>query len=61
MKSTYSKHKVTSSETDNILLPEKDKKNYTRRYTDSYSPYLPPRYTSISSNLQSPKETYPSN
>ena len=32
-----------------------------RRYSDSDSPYLPPKYTSKNSTLQSPKKTHPSN
>ena len=32
-----------------------------RRYSDSDSPYLPPKYTSKISTLQSPKMTRPNN
>ena len=32
-----------------------------RRYSDSDSPDLPPKYTSKNSTLQSPKRTHPSN
>ena len=32
-----------------------------RRYSDSDSPYLPPKNTSKNSTLQSPKKTHPSN
>ena len=32
-----------------------------RRYSDSDSPYLPPKYTSKNSTLQSPKKTHPNN
>ena len=55
------KHKITTSETDNILLPENGTYKKMRRYSDSYSPYLPPKYTSKNSTLQSPKKTHPNN
>ena len=45
-KRKYTKHKITTSENDNILLPEKGTQNKMRRYSDSDSPYLPPKYTS---------------
>ena len=32
-----------------------------RRYSDSDSPYLPPKYTSNSSTIQSPIKTHPKN
>ena len=32
-----------------------------RRYSDSDSLYLPPKYTSKNSTLQSPKKTHPHN
>ena len=32
-----------------------------RRYSDSDSSYLPPKYTSNNSTLHSPKKTHPSN
>ena len=54
-KRIYTKHKITTSENDNILLPEKGTQNKMRRYSDSDSPYLPPKYTSKNSTLQSPK------
>ena len=38
----YTKHKITTSENDNILLPEKELNN-KRRYSDNDSPYLPPK------------------
>ena len=60
-KRTYTKHKITTSETDNILLSEKETNKRTRRYSDSDSPYLPPKYTSNNSTLQSPNRTHPSN
>ena len=45
-KRIYTKHKITSSEIDNFLLPEKRTNNKMRRYSDSDSPYLHPKYTS---------------
>ena len=60
-KRIYTKHKITTSENDNILLPEKGTDNKLRRYTDSDSPYLPPKYTSKNSTLQLPKKTHPNN
>ena len=57
----YTKHKLTTSENDNILLPEKGTQNKMRRYSDSDSPYLPPKYTSKNSTIQSPKKTHPNN
>ena len=58
-KRIYTKHKITTSENDNILLPEKRTHNKMRRNSDSYSPYIPPKYTSKNSTLQSPKKTHP--
>ena len=55
------KHKNTTSENDNILLSEKGTHNKMRRYSDSDSLYLPPKYTSKDSTLQSPKKTHPNN
>ena len=46
-KRIYTKHKSTTSENDNILLSEKGTQNKMRRYSDSDSPYLPPKYTRI--------------
>ena len=60
-KRIYTKHKFTTSENDNILLSEKGSQKKTRRYSDSDSPYLPPKYTSKNSTLQSPKRTHPGN
>ena len=60
-KRIYTKHKITTSETDNILLSEKGTHKKMRRYSDSDSTYLPPKYTSKNSTLQSPKRTHPSN
>ena len=40
-KRLYTQHKITTSENDNILLPEKGTQNKMRRYSDSDSPYLP--------------------
>ena len=59
-KRIYTKHKITISENDNILLSDKETQKM-RRYSDSDSPYLPPKYTSKNSTLQSPKRTHPSN
>ena len=55
------KHKITTSETDNIMLSEKGTHKKMRGYSDSDSPYLPPKYTSKTSTLQSPKKTHPNN
>ena len=60
-KRIYTKHKITTSEIDNILLSDKETQKKMRRYSDSDSPYLPPKYTSKNSTLQSPKRTHPSN
>ena len=57
----YTKHKITTSENDNILLSDKETQSKMRRYSDSDSPYLPPKYTSKNSTPQSPKRTHPSN
>ena len=57
----YTKHKITTSETDKILLSEKETHKKMRRYSDSDSPHLPSNYTSKSSTLQSPKKTHPNN
>ena len=59
-KRIYTKHKITTSENDNILLPEKELNN-KRRYFDTDSPYLPPKYSSKSSTFQSPQTTHPTN
>ena len=59
-KRIYTKHKITTSETDNIMLSEKGIQKKLRRYSDSDSPYLPPKYISKNSTLQSPKNTHPS-
>ena len=42
-KRIYTKHKITTSENDNILLPEKELHNKLRRYSGNDSPYLPPK------------------
>ena len=60
-KRIYTKHKITTSENDNILLSDKETQKKMRRYSDSDSRYLPPKYTSKNSTLQSPKRTHPSN
>ena len=41
-KRIYTKHKITTSETDIILLSEKGTQKKMRIYSDSDSPYLPP-------------------
>ena len=57
----YTKHKITTSETDNILYSEKETHKKMRRHSDSDSPYLPPKCTSKKSTLQSPRKTHPNN
>ena len=52
-----SKHKITTSEIDNMLLSEIGTHNILRRYPKSDSPYLPPKYTSKMSTLQSSEKT----
>ena len=59
-KRIYTVHKITTSENDNILLPEKELHN-KRRYSDNDSPYLPPKYSSKNSTFQSPQKTHPTN
>ena len=58
-KRIYTKHKITSSENDNILLSEKGTQNKMGRYSDSDFRYLPPKYTSKNSTLQSSKNNTP--
>ena len=60
-KRIYTKHKITTSENDHILLSEKETQNQIRRYSDDDSPYLPPKYTSKTSTFQSPKKTHANN
>ena len=60
-KRIFTKHKITTSENDNILLPDKGTNSNLRRYSDSDSPYLPPKYTSKNSTIQSPIKTHPNN
>ena len=60
-KRIYTKHKITTSANDNILLSETGTQSKLRRYSDCDSPYLPPRYTSKNSTLQSPKKVHPNN
>ena len=60
-KRIYTKHKIITSETDNILLSEKGTNKKMRRYSDSDSPYLPPKYTSKNSTSQSPIKTHLNN
>ena len=59
-KRIYTKHKITTSETDQILLPEKGTHKKMRR-TNNDSPSLPPKYNSKKSTLLSSKKTHPSN
>ena len=60
-KRIYTEHKITTSESDHILLSEKETQNQIRRYSDNDSPYLLSKYTSKSSTFQSPKKTHPNN
>ena len=60
-KRIYTKHKITTSENDNILLPEKELHNKLRRYSDNDSPYLPSKYSSKNSTFQSPQKLHPTN
>ena len=61
-KRIFTKHKITTSETDKILLSEKGTHKEMRRYSDSNSPFLPPTYTSNkSTTLQSPTKTHLNN
>ena len=59
-KRIYTKHKITTSENDQILLSEKETPNQIKRYSDNDSPNVPPKYTSKNSTFQSPKKTHPS-
>ena len=59
-KRIYTKHKITTSENDIILLPEKELNN-KRKYPDNDSPFLPPKYSSKNSTFQSPQKTHPTN
>ena len=60
-KRIYTKHKITTSENDHILLSEKETHNQMKRYSDNDSPYLPPKHTSTNSTFQSPKKIHPNN
>ena len=60
-KRIYTKHKITTSENDHILLFEKETHNPIRRYSDNDSPYLPPKDTSKYSTFESPNKTHPNN
>ena len=60
-KRIYTKHRITTSENDHILISEKETPSQRRRYSDNDSPYLPPKYTSKNSTFQSPKKTHPNN
>ena len=42
-KRIYTKHKITTSETDNILLSEKGKHKKMKKYSDNDYPSLPPK------------------
>ena len=59
-KRIYTKHNITTSENDNILLLEKELNN-KRRYSENDSPYLPPKYYSKHSTFQLPQKTHPTN
>ena len=59
-KQIYTKHKITTSENDHILLSEKETHKQIR-YSDNDSPYLPPENTSKNPTFQSPKKTHPNN
>ena len=48
-KRIYTKHKITTSENDKILLPDKETQKKMKRDSDSDSPYLLPKYTSKNS------------
>ena len=50
-KRIYTKHKITTNENDNILLPEKELHNKLRRYSDNDSPYLPTYFININLNI----------
>ena len=56
-KRIYTKHKNTTSETDNIMLSEKSTHLKMRRYSDSDSLYLPPKYTSRNLTSITKKDT----
>ena len=60
-KRIYTKHKITTSENDHILLSEKETANRIKRYSDNDSPYLLPKDTSKNSTFQSQKKTHPNN
>ena len=60
-KRVFTKHKITTSANDHILLSKKETHNQRRRYSDNDSPYLPPKYKSKNSTFQSPKKTHPNN
>ena len=42
-------------------MPEKRTNKKMRSYSDSGSPYLPPKYTSKNSTIESPIKTHPNN
>ena len=51
-KRLYTEHKITTSETDNILLSEKRNHKKMRKYSDNDFLYLHHNYTSKNSTLQ---------
>ena len=57
----YTKHKITTSENDHILLSEKETHNQIRTNSNDDSFYLPPKHTNKKSTFQSPKKTHPNN
>ena len=59
-KRIYTKHKITTSENDHIMLSEIETHNQIRS-SDNDSPFLPPKHTSKNSTLQSPSKTHPNN
>ena len=57
-KRIYTKHNITTSENDHILLSENETHNQIRRYFENDSPFLPPKYTSKNSTFQLPKKKH---
>ena len=61
-KRIYTKHKITTSENDHILLVVRKRNTYSKkRYSDNDSLYLLLEYTSKNSTFQSPKKIHPNN
>ena len=60
-KRVNTKHKITTSENEHILLSEKGTPSQIKRYSDNNSPHLRPKNTSKNSTFQSPKKTHPNN